>query len=84
MKLAPHRLVLGGLYGGLFTPTEYMPAWARALDRLNPLLYIIDIARRILLKGSTLRDVLQPVLILLGMAVAVNTLAVWRYRKTSG
>ncbi|WP_310395629.1 ABC transporter permease [Hymenobacter sp.] len=72
------------LLSGLFTPTEYMPAWARTLDWLNPLLYIIDIARRILLKGSTLRDVLRPVLVLLGMAVAVNALAVWRYRKTSG
>ena len=61
-----------------------MPVWARVLDRLNPLLYIIDIARRILLKGSTLRDVLYPVLMLLVMAVAVNTLAVWRYCKPSG
>ena len=77
-------LIIFILLCGLFTPTEYMPAWARALDRLNPLLYIIDIARRILLKGSTMRDVLHPVLVLLGMAVAVNTLAVWRYRKTSG
>ena len=77
-------LIIFILLCGLFTPTEYMPAWARTLNRLNPLLYIIDIARRILLKGSTLRDVLQPVLVLLGMAVAVNSLAVWRYRKTSG
>ena len=77
-------LIIFILLCGLFTPTEYMPAWARALDVVNPLLYIIDIARRILLKGSTLRDVLRPVLTLLGMAVAVNMLAVWRYRKTSG
>ncbi|MBD2767872.1 ABC transporter permease [Hymenobacter sp. BT664] len=77
-------LIIFVLLCGLFTPTEYMPAWARALDAINPLLYIIDIGRRILLKGSTLRDVLRPVLILLGMAGAVNTLAVWRYRKTSG
>jgi len=77
-------LIIFVLLCGLFTPTEYMPAWARALDVINPLLYIIDIVRRILLKGSTLRDVLRPVLVLLGMAVAVNTLAVWRYRKTSG
>jgi ABC-2 type transport system permease protein len=77
-------LIIFILLCGLFTPTEYMPAWAQALDRLNPLLYIIDITRRILLKGSTLRDVLEPVLTLLLMAGAVNALAVWRYRKTSG
>lgn len=61
-----------------------MPAWARTLDRINPLLYIIDIARRILLKGSGLRDMLRPVLVLAVRVVVVNTLAVWRYRKTSG
>jgi ABC-2 type transport system permease protein len=77
-------LIIFILLCGLFTPIEYMPAWARAFNRLNPLVYIIDIARRILLKGSTLRDVLTPVLTLLGMALAVNLLAVWRYRKTSG
>ena len=77
-------LIIFVLLCGLFTPVEYMPVWARALDRFNPLLYIIDIARRILLKGSTLRDVRQPVLTLLAMALAINTLAVWRYRKTSG
>ena len=77
-------LIIFILLCGLFTPTEYMPAWAQAIDVINPLLYIIDIVRRILLKGSTLRDVIRPVLILLGMALVVNMLAVWRYRKTSG
>lgn len=38
----------------------------------------------ILLKGSTARDVTGPVGALLLLAVAVNALAVWRYRKTSG
>ncbi|GAB3297911.1 ABC transporter permease [Hymenobacter tenuis] len=76
-------LIIFILLCGLFTPVEYMPAWARAFNRLNPLVYIIDIARRILLKGSTLGEVLGPVLTLGGMALAVNLLAVWRYRKTS-
>jgi ABC-type polysaccharide/polyol phosphate export permease len=61
-----------------------MPAWAQTINVINPLLYIIDIVGRVLLKGSSLRDVLTPVLTLLGMVVAVNALAVWRYRKTSG
>ena len=77
-------LIVFILLCGLFTPTEYMPAWARALDRLNPLLYIIDIARRVLLKGSTLADIAAPVGTLLAMAGVVNALAVWRYQKTSG
>ena len=77
-------LIVFILLCGLFTPTEYMPAWARALDRLNPLLYIIDIARRVLLKGSTLADVAASAGALLAMAVVVNALAVWRYRKASG
>lgn len=53
-------------------PTEYMPAWAVTFNLLNILVYIIGIARCILLKGSGLRDVLRPVLVLLGTAVAEN------------
>jgi ABC-2 type transport system permease protein len=84
MFVAFFCLIIFILLCGLFTPPEYMPAWAQAVDRLNPLFYIIDIARRILLKGSTLADVRNPVLALAAMALAVNMLAVWRYRKTSG
>lgn len=68
---------------GLFTPIEYMPRWAQTLDLLNPLQYIIRIARLILLKGATFQHVLPDVLVLLAMAVGVNALAVWRYRKTT-
>ena len=42
------------------------------------------VAARPLLKSSGLRDVLRPVLVLLGIVVVVNALAVWRYRKISG
>jgi ABC-2 type transport system permease protein len=84
MFVAFFFLIIFILLCGLFTPTEYMPGWAQALDRINPLFYIIDIARRILLKGATLTDVRTPALCLLAMSVAVNSLAVWRYRKTSG
>ncbi|MFC7671116.1 hypothetical protein ACFQT0_30595 [Hymenobacter humi] len=41
-------------------------------------------SRMILLKGSTARDVAGQVGALLLLAGAVNSLAVWRYRKTSG
>ncbi|MFD2784705.1 ABC transporter permease [Hymenobacter rubripertinctus] len=77
-------LIIFVLLSGLFTPIEYMPAWAQALDRLNPLAYIIRIARMVLLKGSTARDIAGPLGALLLLALTVNALAVWRYRKTSG
>ena len=76
-------LIIFVLLSGLFTPIEYMPAWAQTLNQLNPLAYMIRVSRMVLLKGSTARDVAGPVGALLLLAGAVNALAVWRYRKTS-
>ncbi|SDK59089.1 ABC-2 type transport system permease protein [Catalinimonas alkaloidigena] len=69
---------------GLFTPPEYMPTWAQAINRFNPLYYIIRTSRMILLKGSTFANVRGEVIAIFVMAVAINLLAVWRYRKTTG
>ena len=84
MFVAFFFLIIFVLLSGLFTPTEYMPSWAQWLNRLNPVYYIIAIARMILLKGSTLVDVRWHVLSIVIMAVGINLLAIWRYRKTSG
>ena len=69
------------LMSGLFTPVESMPEWARILDRINPLAYFIAVMRMVLLKGSVFSDVAGHFFALLVLAVLMNTLAVWRYRK---
>lgn len=70
------------LLSGLFSSTEDMPQWAQYLNLFNPLKYIIEVGRNVLLKGSTLRDMQSQFFTLLGMAVMLIGLASWRYRKT--
>ena len=76
-------LVLFILLSGLFSSTTDMPRWAQYINVLNPLKYIIEVGRNVLLKGSTFRDVQAQFFILLTMAIALIGLASWRYRKTA-
>lgn len=71
------------LTGGLFTPIESMPAWAQELTYLNPLRYLIEVLRMVVLKGSGFWDV-YPKLLTIGLfAVVLNTWAILNYKKTS-
>jgi len=69
------------LMSGLFTPVQSMPEWAQWMNRANPIAYFIDVMRMILLKGSVFNDITRQFFSLLVLAVILNTLAVWRYRK---
>jgi ABC-2 type transport system permease protein len=71
------------MMGGLFTSIDSMPAWAQWITRFNPVRYIIDVMRMVVLKGSTLHDIRHHLLIIAGFAVVLNTLAIVSYRKTS-
>ncbi|MFD2574392.1 ABC transporter permease [Spirosoma soli] len=75
-------LVVFILLSGLFSSTEDMPQWAQYVNVLNPLRYIIEVGRNVMLKGSTFRDMQTQFFALLLMAVALIGLASWRYRKT--
>lgn len=75
-------LVVFILLSGLFSSTNDMPQWAQLLNMFNPLKYIIEAGRNILLKGSTFRDMQTQFFSLLAMAVTLIGLASWRYRKT--
>ncbi|MBD3179211.1 MAG: ABC transporter permease subunit [Candidatus Latescibacteria bacterium] len=76
-------LIIFILMSGLFTPIESMPAWARELDRLNPLTYFIRVIRMILLKGSGLKEVWSELVVLACFAAGSVSLAVARYRKSA-
>lgn len=71
------------LLGGLFTPIDSMPEWAKWLTKLNPLAYLIEVIRMVMLKGSGLKDVLSQLGAIVVMAVVLNTWAVLNYRKTT-
>lgn len=66
---------------GLYTPVENMPAWAQRISDISPLKYIIMVLRRVYLKGSTLADLTEPLIALIGFAFFFYTWAIWSYRK---
>lgn len=74
-------LVMFILLSGLFSSTDDMPLWAQRINALNPLKYIIEVGRNVLLKGSTLRDMQTQFFTLLAMTVALIGLASWQYKK---
>ena len=71
------------LMSGLFTPIENMPVWAQNLTRINPLRYFMEVIRMVILKGSGFEEVKNHFYIIIGFAIGMNTIAVWRYRKKS-
>jgi len=82
MFIAWFVMVLFILLGGIFTPVEYMPEWAKVLAFFNPIAHFNKAMRMIMLKGSGFNEVLKTLYILLIYASVILSLAVWRYRKT--
>jgi ABC-2 type transport system permease protein len=71
------------LLGGLFTPIDSMPGWAQWITKFNPVAYMIQVMRMVILKGSGLTDILPQMGVILLMAMVLNTGAILNYRKTS-
>ena len=71
------------LMGGIFTPVESMPQWARLVDRANPIYYFMRIMRMVVLKGSGFSDLLNEFVSLSFIGVIFLGLSIWRYRKTN-
>ncbi|MPM37578.1 putative multidrug ABC transporter permease YbhR [bioreactor metagenome] len=69
------------LLSGMFTPISAMPEWAQVIAHANPLTYFIEIMRLVYLKGSSLSDLLRPLMWLAGFSVLFNTWAVLSYKK---
>ena len=71
------------LMSGLFTPIESMPKWAQVLTDFNPIKYFVEVMRMVMLKGSSLQDVLPQFIKTSIYAIVMNGLAVWSYKKTN-
>jgi ABC-2 type transport system permease protein len=69
------------LMSGLYTPIESMPTWAQKLSWSNPSTYMVDVMRMILLRGAQLSDIASHLIIVAGMGIGLNALAVWTYKK---
>lgn len=76
-------MMLFMLLGGLYTPIESMPEWAKWITKINPVAYFIEVARMIVLKGSGFSDVKTEFFSVMGLGIFFNTWAVLNYRKRS-
>ena len=70
------------LMSGIFTSVESMPEWAQTANKINPIYYFMRIMRSVVLKGSTVSDLLNEFIALIIFGITVMSFAVWRYRKT--
>ena len=83
MFLSWFFVVIFILMSGLFTPVESMPEWAQAINKVNPLAYLIGMLRMIMLKGSGFENIDSQLFTLLLLAIFMLFLAMLRYRKTA-
>jgi ABC-2 type transport system permease protein len=82
MFIAYFFMLIFILLGGLFSPIENMPDWAQYLTYINPVRYLIEAMRMLVLKGSGFWDLRYHFFIVLGFAVFFNSLAIFKYKKT--
>jgi len=83
MLISFFLMMIFTLMGGLYTPIDSMPEWAQWITKFNPVSYIIQVMRMVVLKGSSLADIRNHIFIVLGFAAVLNTWAVFSYRKRS-
>ena len=69
------------LLGGLYTSIDSMPQWAQWITKFNPVSYFIEVVRMVVIKGSTLKDISNQLLIMFGFAIALNGWAIFNYKK---
>ena len=83
LRIAFFVILIFLLMGGLFTPVDSMPDWAQAVAQANPVKHFVFIMRAVLVRGAGLETVGPPTLGLALAGIAVLTLAVMRYRKST-
>ena len=71
------------LLGGLYTSIDSMPGWAKAITKINPVAYFVEVIRMVVLKGSGFADISHHMLTMLGFAIVLNGWAIYSYKKRS-
>jgi ABC-2 type transport system permease protein len=71
------------LMGGLFTSIDSMPDWAKTITKFNPVSYLIEVMRMIMLKGSGFKNIVSQLGVIALFALVFNSLAILNYKKTS-
>lgn len=69
------------LLSGLFTPISSMPAWAQAITWINPLRFFVENMRMVYLKGSTINEISNNLIILGGYSLFLYLWAIRSYKR---
>ena len=70
------------LLSGFMFPFAGMPRWAQWIGEVLPLTHFLRIVRGIMLKGSSLAELLPELWALLAFTIVVSAVALLRYRQT--
>ncbi|MBK8699478.1 MAG: ABC transporter permease [Saprospiraceae bacterium] len=81
MMVAFFFMLIFILLSGLYTQIESMPTWAQKLAWLNPVTYMVEVMRMVLLKGADFWDILPHIKVVAFGGLILNGLAIWSYRK---
>lgn len=69
------------LLSGLFTSVDSMPEWAKAINKVNPVAYFMNILKLVILKGGALRNLYNEIISLSVFAVIINVLILKFYKR---
>jgi hypothetical protein len=72
-----------GTFKGRGVSGFIIPIREQKINYINPIADFMKLIRMILLKGSTIADIYQYLLIMLGYGIGIITLAIVPYRKAS-
>ena len=70
------------LMSTMFTHLSSMPHWARLTRFFNPVYFMLDISRMIILKGMELQTMQMQILLITGTGVLLSGAAVWRMLRS--
>jgi drug efflux transport system permease protein len=82
MQLSIFYMLPSILLTGFMFPPEAMPLFCRALGKLLPMTYYLEVVRGIALKGIGLSHLWQPAALLTAFALLLVTVSVKRFTKT--
>ncbi|MBK9734169.1 MAG: ABC transporter permease [Saprospiraceae bacterium] len=81
MMVAFFFMLIFILLSGLYTPIESMPLWAQTLAWCNPVSYMVEVMRSVLLKGAHFKDILPQLKVIGSLGLILNLLAIYTYNK---
>jgi ABC-2 type transport system permease protein len=81
MMVAFFFMLIFILMSGLYTPIESMPKWGQIIAASNPVTYLVDVMRMVLLKAAHFKDILPHLKVIGIMGLSLNFLAIYSYSK---